>query len=157
MIKISRGEEIAVIGDGNGRHLAPRRFVHQLLDVASAVEKTVIRMKMQMNKSRAADDNCHVAGNSNPARSEFASRRRIGIYFGAPLGARVNAAVQSWSKFSASFSSHGLPCFAAGLLFLRARFMCREPVLLPQRACDSAQARAALWPIGRMLSGSVLP
>ncbi len=50
--EILRGEKIPVVGDGNGGHSPPRRFVRQLLDFAGAVQKTVIRVQMQMDETR---------------------------------------------------------------------------------------------------------
>ena len=53
VIEMLGGKQIAVIGDGHGGHAAPGRFVHQFGDVASAVEKTVIGVQMQMDEARS--------------------------------------------------------------------------------------------------------
>ena len=64
VVELLRGKKIAVIGDGHGGHLAARRFVDDLFNVASAVEKTVIGVQMQMNESRSF----HAGRYSNLAR-----------------------------------------------------------------------------------------
>jgi quercetin dioxygenase-like cupin family protein len=46
------GKKIAMIGDGHGRHAPAGRFVYQFRDVTGAVEKTVIGMQVQMDKTR---------------------------------------------------------------------------------------------------------
>ena len=51
VIEILRGEKIPVVGDGHGGHSAPRGFFGQLLDFAGAIQKTVIRVQMQMYES----------------------------------------------------------------------------------------------------------
>ncbi len=55
VVKMLGGKEIAVIGDGHGGHAAAGGFVNQFRDVASAVEKTVIGVQMQMDETRS----CH--------------------------------------------------------------------------------------------------
>ena len=52
MIKILRGKKIAVIRDGHSGHAAARGFFGERLDFASAVEKAVVRVQMQVNESR---------------------------------------------------------------------------------------------------------
>ena len=52
VIKIRRGKKIAMVGHGHSGHAAPRRFLGQLADFASSVEKGVIRVQMQMYEVR---------------------------------------------------------------------------------------------------------
>ena len=54
IVKILRGKKITVVGDGDERHTAPRGFLGKLLDFASAVEKAVVSVQMQVNKLRLA-------------------------------------------------------------------------------------------------------
>ena len=41
-----------MVGDGHGGHFAPGGFVHQAFDVARAVEKTIVGVKMKVDESR---------------------------------------------------------------------------------------------------------
>ena len=50
--EIGGGEEVAVIGDGYRRHFLARRFVEELGGFARSIEKTVIRMDVQVNELR---------------------------------------------------------------------------------------------------------
>ena len=50
VIKVRSRKKIAVVGDGNGRHPAPRGFRSQFADFASAIEKRVIRVEMEVNE-----------------------------------------------------------------------------------------------------------
>jgi hypothetical protein len=52
MIKILRCKKISVIRDGYGGHPAARGFFGKLFDFASAVEKAVVGVEMQVYKSR---------------------------------------------------------------------------------------------------------
>ena len=54
MVELLGREQIAMIGDGYGRHAAARRFAHQFLNVAGAVEQAVVRVQMQVNEARSA-------------------------------------------------------------------------------------------------------
>jgi hypothetical protein len=53
-----------VIGDRHGRHLAARRFIDDLFEVARTIEQTVIRVQMQVNESGSF----HAGGYSKLAR-----------------------------------------------------------------------------------------
>ena len=66
------GKEVAVIGDGDGGHAAAGRFVNQFRDVASAVEKTVIGVQMQMDETRS----CHRRLHSSLRRAIFPDERQ---------------------------------------------------------------------------------
>ena len=48
--EICRGKDIAVVRDSHGRHAEARCGVEKLGDLARAVEKTVIRVNVEMNK-----------------------------------------------------------------------------------------------------------
>ena len=52
MIEIRGGEEISVVGYGDGGHSAARGFGGKFADFASAVQKRVIRVQMKVNKVR---------------------------------------------------------------------------------------------------------
>ena len=52
--KISRGEEIPVVGDGHGRHFLAGRFIQELGGLAGPIEQAVIRMNVKMNELRLA-------------------------------------------------------------------------------------------------------
>ena len=52
MIEIRGGEKIAVVGDGHRGHAPPRRFGRQFADFAGAVQKTIVRVQMQMYEVR---------------------------------------------------------------------------------------------------------
>src|SRR6266853_326286 len=64
LIKRFGGEKIAVIRDGHGGHPSARGFVDNFFEVAGSVQKTVVRMQMQVNESRSF----HAEGYSNRAR-----------------------------------------------------------------------------------------
>jgi hypothetical protein len=64
VVKRFRREEISVVSDRYGRHLAARCFVDNLFEVAGSIEQTVIRVQMQVNKSGSF----HAGGYSNRAR-----------------------------------------------------------------------------------------
>ena len=53
VVEVGCGEQIAVIGDGDGRHPASSGFSGQFADFASAVEKRVVRVQMKVNKVRS--------------------------------------------------------------------------------------------------------
>src|SRR5260370_10510059 len=57
VIKIRGGEHITVVGDSNRGHTPARSLLHQFFDIAGAIEKTEVCMKMKMNELRLA----HVA------------------------------------------------------------------------------------------------
>ena len=44
--------EISVVGNGHSGHAPPRRFGNKFTRFASAVEKTVVGVQMQMNEGR---------------------------------------------------------------------------------------------------------
>jgi hypothetical protein len=48
--EIGGGEEIAVVGNGHGRHLLPGSFIEKLARFASSVEQTEIRMNVKVNE-----------------------------------------------------------------------------------------------------------
>src|SRR5713101_3409984 len=50
--EIGCGEKIAVVGDGYGRHLLPRRLVQQLRGFACTVEQAEIGMNVKMHELR---------------------------------------------------------------------------------------------------------
>src|SRR5690242_620645 len=50
--EIRSGEEIAVVGDGHGRHLLARGFVKKLGSFARTIEKAEIGVDVEMNKLR---------------------------------------------------------------------------------------------------------
>jgi hypothetical protein len=50
VIKIDRAEEIAVIGHRHRRHFLLGDDLHQLFDIARAVEQRIIGMAMEVNK-----------------------------------------------------------------------------------------------------------
>jgi hypothetical protein len=52
VIEVRGGEEIAVIGDGDGGHPSARCFGGQFANFASAVEKRVVRVEVQMYEVR---------------------------------------------------------------------------------------------------------
>ena len=64
LVKRLGGKKVAVIGDGHGRHLATRGLVHHFFQVASSVQKTIVRVQMQVNESR----DLHAESYSNRAR-----------------------------------------------------------------------------------------
>ncbi len=53
-----------MIRDGHGGHFAARRFVDNFFEVAGSVQKTVVRVQMQVNESRGF----HAGGYSNRVR-----------------------------------------------------------------------------------------
>src|ERR1700690_1659344 len=50
--EIGGSEEVAMVGDSHGRHFLARSFVEQLGGLASPVEKTEIRVDVEMNELR---------------------------------------------------------------------------------------------------------
>jgi hypothetical protein len=50
LIKFHGPKKVPMVCDGYGRHMALGRKVHEPVDPAGAVEQTVIRMQMQMDK-----------------------------------------------------------------------------------------------------------
>ncbi len=58
-----RRKQIAVIGDGDRRHLPARRFIDNLFEVARSIQQAVIRVQMQVNESGSF----HAVGYSNLA------------------------------------------------------------------------------------------
>ena len=52
VIKIRGGEHITVVGDGNRGHAPARSLLHQFCDIAGAIEKTEVCVKMKMNELR---------------------------------------------------------------------------------------------------------
>ncbi len=54
MEKIGGGKQVAVVGDGHGRHFQTRGFVQKLGNLASAVQQAVVRVQVQVNKLRIA-------------------------------------------------------------------------------------------------------
>ncbi len=50
LIKLHRPEKVAVVRHRDGGHFQARGAVHELSDFTSAVKKTVVGMKVQMNK-----------------------------------------------------------------------------------------------------------
>src|SRR5262245_28478614 len=50
VVKVSRAENVAVIGYGNCRHVERFDALHQLLDVAGAIQQRVIGMQVEMNE-----------------------------------------------------------------------------------------------------------
>jgi len=83
-IKRFRGKEISMVGDGDGGHLAARRFVHNFFEIAGTVQKAVICVQMQVNESRGF----HAGGYSNLAR-RFLLRHDL---VGQASACRVSAA-----------------------------------------------------------------
>ena len=59
VIEMLGGKEVAVVGDGDGGHAAAGGFVNQFRDVASAVEKTVIGVQMQVDETRSFHRRLH--------------------------------------------------------------------------------------------------
>src|SRR6266478_1288147 len=52
--EIGGSKEVAMVGDGHGRHFLPRRFIQKLGGFAGSIEQTVIRMNVKMNELRLA-------------------------------------------------------------------------------------------------------
>ena len=52
--EIGGSEQVAVVGDGHCRHLLARSFIEQLAGFAGTIEKTEVRVDMQVNKLRLA-------------------------------------------------------------------------------------------------------
>jgi hypothetical protein len=50
VVKHYRGEQVAVLGDGNRRHLQLRRLIEQLVDPARAVEQRILGVQMKMDE-----------------------------------------------------------------------------------------------------------
>ena len=104
MIELLRREQIAVVGDGNGGHSAARRFIHQFLDIAGAVEKAVVRVQVQMNETRSSHAESIVVGEmqifqrrrTRPKLLTEAVGYRRPRFFGFPGAARVRL-VFLWS------------------------------------------------------------
>ena len=48
--KISRGEQVSMVGYGHRGHLLAGRFVQQLASLAGAIKQTEIRVNVEMNK-----------------------------------------------------------------------------------------------------------
>ena len=73
-----RREQIAVIGDGDGRHLPARCFVDDFFEIARSIQKTVIRMQMQVNESGGFHAGCYSSrAREILATARFASETRI--------------------------------------------------------------------------------
>jgi hypothetical protein len=64
LIKRFCGKKIPVIRDSHGGHFAPRRLIHHFLQIASSIQKAIVRVQMQMNESRGI----HAGRYSNRAR-----------------------------------------------------------------------------------------
>ncbi len=71
LVKRLRSKQVAVIGDRNGRHLAPRRLIHDLFEVASSIQQAIVCVQMQVNESGIF----HAERYSNLAR-QFLLRRK---------------------------------------------------------------------------------
>jgi hypothetical protein len=56
MVKGRSGKKIAVIGDGDRGHSAPRGLGRQFTDLAGAIEKRVVCVHMEMDKFRMGPD-----------------------------------------------------------------------------------------------------
>jgi hypothetical protein len=52
MIEAFGGKQIPVVGDGHGGHMPPRGFANQFTNFASAIQKAVIGVQMQMYERR---------------------------------------------------------------------------------------------------------
>jgi hypothetical protein len=52
--EVRGGEEIAVVGDGHGRHFLAGSFIEKLTGFAGSVEQTEIRMNVKVNELRLA-------------------------------------------------------------------------------------------------------
>ena len=50
VIELDRAEEIAVIGHGDGGHLLLDHDLHQLVDIAGAVEQRIIGVAVQVDE-----------------------------------------------------------------------------------------------------------
>ena len=50
VVELDRAEQVAVIGHGDGGHLLLDHDLHQLVDIAGAVEQRVIGMAMQVDE-----------------------------------------------------------------------------------------------------------
>src|SRR5216684_7279473 len=50
--EIRGGKEIAMVGDGNGRHFLTRRFIQKLGGFACSIEQAVIGVNVKMNELR---------------------------------------------------------------------------------------------------------
>src|SRR5580700_10807474 len=54
VVKIGGGEEISVIGDGDGGHAAARGFIDEFADIAGPVEQREIGVQMKMYEVRVS-------------------------------------------------------------------------------------------------------
>src|SRR5580700_3992754 len=54
VVKIGGGEEISVIGDGDGGHAAARGFIDEFADIAGPVEQRKIGVQMKMYEVRVS-------------------------------------------------------------------------------------------------------
>ena len=50
VIELDGAEQVAVIGHGDRRHLLFDRDLHQLVDIAGAVEQGIVGVAMKMNE-----------------------------------------------------------------------------------------------------------
>jgi hypothetical protein len=50
--EICGSKQIAMIGDGNGRHTPARGFGGKLADFAGAIQKRIVRVQMKVNEVR---------------------------------------------------------------------------------------------------------
>ena len=50
VIELDRAEQIAVIGHGDGGHLLLDGDLHELVDIAGAVEQRIVGVAMQMDE-----------------------------------------------------------------------------------------------------------
>ena len=54
VIELHRAEEVPVIGHGHGRHFLLDHELHQLVDLASAIEQRIVRVAMQVDEGHRA-------------------------------------------------------------------------------------------------------
>ena len=50
VVEHDRREHVAVLGDGERRHAEPRRFLHQLVDAAGAVEQRILGVQVEVDE-----------------------------------------------------------------------------------------------------------
>src|ERR1035438_3557876 len=63
VIEFDRAEEVAMIGHGDGGHFLLDHDLHQLVDIAGAIEERIVGMAMQMDEGHGSDDSfCKSSG-----------------------------------------------------------------------------------------------
>jgi hypothetical protein len=74
VIEIGSGEQISMVGDGNGGHSAARGFVDEFADIAGPIQQREIGMQMEMYKVRLS----HAGIYSKPLRKSSLIVARVG-------------------------------------------------------------------------------